>query len=345
MTDPYTVLLTAAGGDLSVQMIRQFRESSRHRITMVAVDARDEVPARLVADHFTTVPRGDAPGYVDALLAVVERHEVDLVLPCSDEEALALSPAADRLAALGAKLACAGAETLRLLADKDAAFRFLRDHGLPTPDWRRVDRPEALEPAVLEIADRDGELAVKPARSRGSRDVCVIRSDLTGVHPHHGTRELHMDLESFLTDHMAKLVGLLPILVMERLREPCYDVDILAFQGEALRVVPRRRLNPVGVPFMGNVIVPCPEIIELGRKAARLFNLSWLYDLDMMSTRDGQPVIIEVNPRPSGSVTASVAAGVPLLDDLVSLAKGEDLPPLPPLRERLVLPYTGLLVS
>ena len=96
---------------------------------------------------------------------------------------------------------------------------------------------------------------------------------------------------------------------------------------------------------MGNVIVPCPEMIELGRKAARLFNLSWLYDLDMMSTRDGQPVIIEINPRPSGSVTASVAAGVPLLDDLVSLAKGEDLPPPPPLRERLVLPYTGLLVS
>ena len=51
--------------------------------------------------------------------------------------------------------------------------------------------------------------------------------------------------------------------------------------------------------------------------------MSWLYDCDLMLDSKGQPCILEINPRQSGSVSVSVAAGIPLLDDLISLAKNE----------------------
>jgi predicted ATP-grasp superfamily ATP-dependent carboligase len=37
----------------------------------------------------------------------------------------------------------------------------------------------------------------------------------------------------------------------------------------------------------------------------------------------GRPCILEINPRQSGSVSVSIAAGIPLLDDLICLAKNE----------------------
>ena len=51
--------------------------------------------------------------------------------------------------------------------------------------------------------------------------------------------------------------------------------------------------------------------------------MSWLYDCDLMLDSKGRPCILEINPRQSGSVSVSVAAGIPLLDDLISLAKNE----------------------
>ena len=38
-----------------------------------------------------------------------------------------------------------------------------------------------------------------------------------------------------------------------------------------------------------------------------------------MSRKDGTPVVLEVNPRPSGSSVASMECGVPLYKDLLEL--------------------------
>ena len=61
-----------------------------------------------------------------------------------------------------------------------------------------------------------------------------------------------------------------------------------------------------------------------------------------MTDANGQPSLIELNPRPSGSMPVSIIAGVPLLDDLISLAKGEELPDVPMPKPQSVIPYVAL---
>ena len=34
------------------------------------------------------------------------------------------------------------------------------------------------------------------------------------------------------------------------------------------------------------------------QKVSKVLNLSWLYDLDVMTRKDGTPVVLEINPRP-----------------------------------------------
>ena len=67
--------------------------------------------------------------------------------------------------------------------------------------------------------------------------------------------------------------------------------------------------------------VPKKNFLEYAKKITKGFNLSWLYDCDIMLNKNSQPVLMELNPRISGSLSASLEAGVPLIDDLISLAK------------------------
>ena len=57
---------------------------------------------------------------------------------------------------------------------------------------------------------------------------------------------------------------------------------------------------------------------------AEYLELTWLYDIDIMTRKDGTPVLLEVNPRPSGSSAASMQCGVPLYKNLLELFERDD---------------------
>ncbi|GGE35109.1 hypothetical protein GCM10007276_10760 [Agaricicola taiwanensis] len=338
----FTIALTATGGGLSAATVTLLKQSRRHEVRVLALNAGPLPVAGRLADAYAQVPRGDDPAYVAEVVKVLTREQVDLLLPCSDEEALALARARDAVEATGTRLACADAATLELVSDKPRCFTWLREQGFEVPDWKLCSTAEELEAAYEHFGRRS--FAAKPARGRGNRGVYIVRDDMIGVRASVSGRELHMDGETFFRDHATKLPNLLPILVCERLEEPCYDIDVLSWQGKVLRTVPRRRLNPEGMPFLGNVIELDARLHALAGRLAEALGLSWLYDFDVMTRADGTPVVIEVNPRPSGSMAASVAAGLPLLDDLISVAKGEALPDWPHLQSATILPMTSLVV-
>ncbi len=340
----FTLLMTCVGGELAPFLIRLLKESPRHDIKVIGVDARADAGGRHFADAFAIVPLGTDARYVDAIGDLVTAHKVDLVLPTSDEEALALSRTRERIEALGCTVACADHAALAIFSDKVLAYRRMAELGLPAPDWRAAETLDELAEAVDELYRAHGELVVKPAVARGGRGVTVIRSDITGTQTIEGGREIHADHDSFLREHLAGYAGQLPALAMQRLVEPVHDLDMLAWKGRPVRVVPRRRVDSAR-PNEGHTIVGNPDLIDLGRRIIEGFDLSWLYDCDIMYDRDGRPGVLEVNPRQSGSVSATIAAGVPLLDDLVSLAKGEAVPEIDIPVGRVVVPFKGIGVS
>ena len=291
--------------------------------------------------RFTPCQPATAAEYVDVLSEIVDRENVDLLLPTSDAEALALSRSRDRIELGKCILACAEADTLAVVSDKARCYEALAQHNLPVPFWCRVDDIAELPEVVRDLVAERGELVVKPASAIGGRGTCVIRNDIRGSEPYQGGREMHMDLHTFLDEYVVEFSDAGTVVVMERLLEPTYDVDMLAWLGEVKRVVARRRRNPA-VPNEGHIVIEAPELLELGQRLIGALDLSWLYDCDVMSDRAGRPSILEINPRPSGSIATTMAAGVPLLDDVISLAKGEDIPDVVYPRDYVVVTYTAL---
>ena len=270
----FTLLLTCVGDEFAPQVLRTLRERSRHDVAVVGVDVHENVVGRHFVDHFATVPPGDDPGYVDAIAGLARLHDVDVILPKSDEEALALSEARDRLESGGCQLACADISVLRVFENKAETHRRIAEMGLPVPDWRSAESLDELAAAVEAMLDaHHGEAVVKPAVARGGRNVCVIRADISGSLQYQGGREVHLDAATFRRDHLDGFARQLPAVVMERLVEPVYDIDMLAWQGQPVRVVARRRVNSAA-PNKGHTIVDNADLIELGEKLIKELGLS-----------------------------------------------------------------------
>jgi carbamoylphosphate synthase large subunit len=337
----FTILLTCVGGELSPHIIRLAHNSDRHDIRIIGTDAAPDAVGRHFADKFIQVPFGNDDDYTARLAEIVAAEGVDLILPTSDEEALVMSQNRTAMEASGAILACTDADTLATVSNKANCYRALSALGMAVPFWREANSIEELRDVVSEASRDYSELVVKPTAERGGRGVCVIRDDLVGEHPYQGGREVHLDLDTFLKSRVEAFSDHFPAIVMRRLVDPVYDIDMLAWQGEPLRVVPRRRVDSA-LPNEGHTIVGNEDLIALGTDLIKNLKLSWLYDCDVMYDPDGVPCILEVNPRPSGSFAATITAGVPLLDDVVSLAKGEVLPAVEVPVGRVVVPYKAI---
>lgn len=336
-----TLLMTSTGGVYSAQTILCAKASRRHDIHVVAVNADGSAQARHFADAFEVVPLGNEPGYVDRICDVIKAHGVDLVLPCSDEEALVLASSRQQVEGAGATLACTDIETLRIFSDKKKTYAALQQAGIPVPDWACVTSRDEFETAFTDLLARHGEVAVRPAVSRGGRNVFVIRQDIQDIESYLGGFELHMNLETFRRDHLDAALECLPLILAERLMTPAFDSDILAWCGKAIHVIPRQRIDHTG-NSQGYEIFEQKMITETGHKIAELFKLSWLYDVDWMTNKAGEPRIVEINPRPSGSFTVPIIAGVPLLDDMISLFRGEDVKPADPPQDQTIIPFNAL---
>ena len=339
----FTLLLTCVGGQLSPQVIRLLKASTRHDVKVIGVDAGKNPIGQYFADEFSVVPKGTDPQYVDAIGDLVSKYNVDLVLPTSDEEAVALANQRNLIEEQKCQLACTSAEVLQIIANKAIAYERFAELGFSVPIWRRTDTLDEILPAVNEIVALTGQAVVKPAGERGGRGVFVIRNDVTGAQPFDGGREIHMDAETFKSEYLNTFASYLPAMVMERLKDPVFDVDMLAWKGEAKRVLARRRVDSA-LPNAGHTMVDNPELVDLGKKLIKEFELSWLYDCDVMYDQAGKPGILEINPRPSGSVATTICAGMPLLDDMISLAKGEELPEITSPFGKVVVPWTALEV-
>jgi carbamoylphosphate synthase large subunit len=340
----FTFMLTCAGDELAPEVINMLHNSERHEISVVAVDVNDGVMAKEFADNFAVVPGGDEPGYVDAVLDVVDRFKVDLVLPKSDEEALTLSRHRQRLEAQGCMLACADHTVLEVFNDKARTFEKLSSLGLRMPDWTMAHDLDELRTELAAFLKEHDDAVVKPTTMRGGRGVYTIRKDLVEAQSVAGGREIHLGIKAFENEYLKDFSNQMPAMIMERLVEPVFDLDMLAWQGKPVHIVPRRRVSSA-LPNEGHTFVESEVLTELGDRIIREFNLSWLYDCDVMFDQAGNPGVLEINPRPSGSMAVTIAAGVPLLDDLISLAKGEQVKAVDVPVGTIVKPYKALQVS
>ncbi|MDC0073413.1 ATP-grasp domain-containing protein [Alphaproteobacteria bacterium] len=336
----FTVLLTCVGDEFGPNLINILKSSQRHKIRVVGTDTNGDCSGKFFCDAFYKVSNGNNSNFMNEISSIVSKEKINLIIPKADEEALTLSMHRELVESKNCQLACSHIDIIKCLNDKSLTYTHLENNDMPTPVWKLSNNKSDLKNTIDEFLSFSDSLVIKPTNSRGARDVYIISKDKITNSNNMG-RENHYNYKDFIKIKIEELQFLSPMIVMEKLVEPVFDIDLLAHNGEPIHVIPRRRINSEE-PNNGHFFPNSEELVLLGKKIIKVFNLNWLYDADIMFNKDGTPFVLEINPRPSGSLSASIAAGYPLLDDLISIAKNEKTSFIKKFSISKVIPFKSL---
>jgi carbamoyl-phosphate synthase large subunit len=273
---------------------------------VLVTDVNPLSPAVHVADGAFAVPISADPSYVDVVEAICVQERIGLVVPTIDDELPTFSAQTSRFDRIGAFVAVSPLETTSACNDKLETCVRLRQAG--------VRAAATYLPADLP-ADVAFPVFAKPRFGRGS--VGAFRVD--------SRRHL-----SFFVDYIPTPV------VQEYLDGPEYTIDMFCDRaGEPLSIVPRRRVViRAGVIDRGHTSDD-PALIELGRSCARAFRFVGPINIQCSVVSDG-PTVFEINPRFSGGIPLTIAAGGDFARWLIDLALDRPLPaPLVPFTPNL----------
>ena len=292
------VLVTAASR--RVALIRAFRESLKRlglRGNVVSTDISPLSSGLYVSDKHHFAPMTTAPGYLDRLEEICRQEEITLIIPTIDDELVLMAQARERFTELGIRIVISDPRTCEICNDKRKTFEFFDSEGIPTP---RTWLPEELP----DIDKLTFPLFIKPRNGRGSVDTYSVKNE----------HELR-----FFLDYVDKPV------VQEYLDGPEYTLDTFVdFEGTVLSVVPRRRLwVRAGVMDKGRAENK-PELIDIGVQVAETLSIRGPANIQVRYAGDVLKVF-EVNPRFSGGIPLTIAAGADFTEWLCRLALGENL--------------------
>jgi carbamoyl-phosphate synthase large subunit len=307
-------------------MVGAFAKAESLKISVTGVDKNPDALGKHFVKKFYPVPGGESPRYAEVLLGLCEKEGIEVVVPGSDEEAFNLSRNEEMFRSKGIVCTVPRRELLESFSDKYRMYRTLESAGVPVPSYHRVASADDLLGLSAELGYPQNPFILKPPSTRGGRGVWKV-SAKAAHEPFFG--RAGQVREATLEEMMGMLERLNPfppLMVMEYLEGDFYDVDILSDKGKSLYKVVRKRMNPLGIPFKGNLLEKNEAILDLAEAIQGTLRLNYLLDIDIAYSSGRGAQLMEVNPRPSGSAVATVEAGLNLFEYLVRLAVGLDVP-------------------
>ena len=312
-TKNYNILLTCAGGGLSKFNSYYLKKNPNKKIKVIGVDIK-KINNSNKFDKFYKVPRPESPLYLPKIKSIVKKEKISLIIPTADEEVIKFSKDKKKFEKKGVKIACETLRNVKIFTDKFKTLKFLKKNKIDNQNFFLVKSLKELKEKFI-IFD---EFVLKPVIGRGGRGVFIIKKKIKKTLFLNYGREINTDIDKFKKYFLQKITEF-PLIITPKLQEPVYDIDFLSLKGNLKKIVMRRRVISEE-PNSGHIFCKVPSYIKKKfSKICKKLYLNGLYDSDLMKDKKGIFRIIEINSRPSGSVSTTCAAGVNLLSDLIDL--------------------------
>jgi len=255
---------------------------------VVALDANLYSEGFLFASKHYLVPYARDPDYINRLAGIVDLEDISIIIPTVDEEIRVLSREKARLKA---EVIVHPPESVEVVLDKYLTYSFLS---------KRL--PDIVPSFGIDPEDVESEVIVeKPRCSRGSRNISILRKE----------------------DAIRKT----GYVYVEYLPGREWTVDILTSRnGEIVIAIPRIRLKTRGgISIMGEVKLD-EHILDVCRRIASVLKFRGPLNMQFKEDVNGVPKLTEINPRFSGGLDITIAAGADLPKLLIDLWVYDKIP-------------------
>ena len=290
------VIVTACGCPGASTLLRMLKENGERDIYLIGTDMDREAIGRYIVDKFYTIPPGDSPDFIPALVDIARKENADVLFPESSNEVYHLALNREKFEEIGTRVVVSDPEPIRLSNDKYEMYEILRkqtDIELPRYHLAR-DLREFLD-AVRKLGYPSTPVIFKPTVGKGSRGVRIIdpRKNRKQILMEEKPNSKYMSLEEF-KDIFSNEKDFPKLLVMEYIEGLERTADAICLDGEELlttvKTVEQARW---GVIVRGE-LVKRDDLVEQTRKILRAIPLSYCVNIQFIEEK-----LIEINPRVS----------------------------------------------
>lgn len=269
------------------ELLKDFRKSIEDGSKIVATDLSPYAPAIYFADKQYLVPRIDDPKYIDTILDICKKEQINAVTTFIDPEIEILAKNRDRFSELGVEVLAPYEETAEICFDKYKMFKHLESVGIPTVmTWGTL---EEFDGARKE-EKVDFPVFVKPRTGSGSVGARRVYS-------------YEILAESMKED---------PSLIIQELMD-CEDIDadvyIDTITHEAVAAFSKRKIETRIGGASKTTSFKDEKLFTFISEIVKTLKFNGPVDMDFFY-RDGQYYLSEVNPRFGGAYLHAYGAGV-----------------------------------
>ena len=304
------ILMTGAGAPGAAGILQCLWQHSSFNV--IAADANPNAVGHYLVKNFVVIPRADDPAFIDSVLAVCREKDVHVVLPLVTKELIPLARHRKEFELAGAKIMVSSAESLEIANDKSRLYQFLEWRGMELPAFRIVETTDQFKSAVKELGFPGKPVCFKPSVSNGSRGFRIISNE---VDEHHVLFNEKPSAAFISYDNAIQILSSKPfpeLLVSEYLPGEEYSVDCLAKNGEAIVVAPRLRKKIINGISVEGEFVNEESIIQYCKKIIQELQLNGNIGIQVKRSANGKFLLLEINPRVQGTISAALGAGINL---------------------------------
>ena len=286
------------------ELMKDFRLSMEEGSRIIATDNSPYAPALYFADQQYIVPRIDDPVYIDTILDICKKEEINAVTTFIDPEIMLLSENRERFTEIGVEVLAPYTDTARLCFDKYEMFRYLRSCGVRTAmTWGTFEEvKEALDAGKASLP-----VFVKPRTGSGSV----------------GARKV-LDLETLRAAFEQE-----PGLIAQELMtgEGCFDLDadvyVDTISHKPVAIFSKRKISTTIGGANKTISFKDDKLFAFAQEALSHFRFNGPIDADFFY-KDGKYYLSEVNPRFGGAYLHAYGAGVDFIKLIERNLHGEE---------------------
>lgn len=268
------------------KIVQYFKKALAGNGKVICTDMSSLAPSVYEADKFYTVPRMTAPGYIDVILDICKKEEIDGVLSLIDPELSLLAQNREKFAAIGTTVIGSSYELCEMSLDKFQMYQWLKAHGYRCAKsymdkeafYEDVAAGKITYPVFVKPARGSASIAISKVYDRETIDLLFSHSDGLMIQEFLEGQEIGADVYIDLITHRV-----VSIFTKKKILMRAGETDkAVSFRDEKLFQLIRQFAEEAG--FLGQIDI---DIFQVG----------------------GEYFISEVNPRFGGGYPHAYECG------------------------------------
>ena len=322
-----TILVSAAGSPTMPGQLNCYKANGERNIKVVGMDMSNDPSIKHMVDKFYQVPAATDADYCDLVLDICKKEKIDIYFPNISAEVSAVVNRQNDFSEIGTKLSVSDPKAVMIANNKLKTYELLKSRGITVPKFYGVHDVRDFIDGCRIMGYPSKPVCLKIVDNSGSRGVRIIdaQKDRYEIFAHEKPNSFFTSYEDMLSI-LENARRLNEMMLVEYMPGNEYTVDLLADHGRVLYMAGRENVASLMSIAQESIVAKIDSAYETSRAIVEVMGLDGNIGFDFMKNDEGIPVLMDINPRLTATVSVIAAAGLNLPYLRIKQLLGEPLP-------------------